>query len=76
MFAMWLTENVCGRQDGYNGNVDICGNVFCSSEPRFPSELTNKKYVDSLITGDLIITGNESITKLPIHTSHTTGCVG
>jgi carbonic anhydrase/acetyltransferase-like protein (isoleucine patch superfamily) len=48
-----ITENVFvgGKMD--NGNVDICGNVFCSSEPRFPSELTNKKYVDSLITGIL-----------------------
>jgi hypothetical protein len=71
-----ITENVFvgGKMD--NGNVDICGNVFCSSEPRFPSELTNKKYVDSLITGDLtVITGNVSITEVTDSTSHTTGAL-
>jgi hypothetical protein len=47
-----ITENVfVGGKMDIMGNVDICGNVFCSSEPRFPSELTNKKYVDSLNRG-------------------------
>jgi hypothetical protein len=31
------TENVCGRQDGYNGNADIRGNKrILSRIPRFP----------------------------------------
>jgi hypothetical protein len=52
-----ITENdVCMGVDGYNGNVDICRNVFCSSEPRFPSELTNEiMSMNLLITGDLTV---------------------
>jgi UDP-3-O-[3-hydroxymyristoyl] glucosamine N-acyltransferase len=58
------------------GNADICGNVFCSAPPLFQTQLVNKKYVDSILTGEFTnISGNVNIAEDTQSTNPFTGAL-